>query len=110
VTEARYLLDEHLWNALASGLRLRSIDAITVHEAGRRSASDRDHLAWAIDNGRVIVTHDDDYLALAARVERHAGIPFCKADKYTLGGLLREIEILHAELTAEDWANRVVFL
>ena len=73
---------------------MRSIDAITVHEAGRRSASDVDHIAWALDNERVIVTHDDDYLVLAARVERHAGIAFCKADKYNLGGLLREIEAL----------------
>ena len=54
----RFHLDEHLPHAIAEGLRRRGIDVTTTVEAGLRGASDDVHLAYALEQRRVIVTID----------------------------------------------------
>ena len=61
----RFHLDEHLPHAIAEGLRRRGIDVTTTVEAGLRGASDDVHLAYALEQRRVIVTNDPDFLVLA---------------------------------------------
>ena len=63
----RFHLDEHLPHAIAEGLRRRGIDVTTTVEAGLRGASDDVHLAYALEQQRVIVTNDLDFLVLANR-------------------------------------------
>jgi len=110
VSEARFLLDEHLHSALATGLRQRGIDAVTAAEAGRLGMPDEDQLVWAQSVSRVIVTHDRDFLVLARQVSRHAGIAYCRSRKYPVGPLLRRVESLWLQVPAEEWRDRVVFL
>jgi predicted nuclease of predicted toxin-antitoxin system len=110
LAEARFLLDEHMPNTLARGLRERGIDAVTVGEIGRRRSPDPEHLPWAREHGRVIVTHDEDFLVLAKRMPPFAGIAYCHSTKYAVGQLVLRIEALAEEMANEDWANRVVYL
>jgi predicted nuclease of predicted toxin-antitoxin system len=58
----RYHLDENIPAAVAEGLRRRSIDVTTTAEAGLLGATDEAQLAFARDQGRVIVTQDADLL------------------------------------------------
>ena len=58
----RCFFDEHLPNAVADGLRAKGIDVLTVDEAGRASLPDVEQLRFATAEGRVMVTHDADYL------------------------------------------------
>jgi len=51
----RFHLDEHLPHAIAEGLRRRGIDVTTTVEACLRGASDDVHLAYALEQQRVIV-------------------------------------------------------
>ena len=51
----RFHLDEHVPHAIAEGLRRRGIDVTTTVEAGLRSATDDVHLAYAVEQRRVIV-------------------------------------------------------
>ena len=53
----RFHLDEHVPHAIAEGLRRRGIDVTTTVEAGLRSATDDVHLAYAVEQRRVIVLH-----------------------------------------------------
>ena len=39
----RYYLDEHVAEAVATGLRSRGIDVLTLSEAGMLGASDKEH-------------------------------------------------------------------
>ncbi len=55
---------------MALGLRLRGVDVSTTHEAGLQDAEDVAHIAYAVAEGRVIFTQDDDFLRL-----HHAGVP-----------------------------------
>ena len=58
---------------LPYGLRAKSIDVLTMDEAGRASLPDIEHLRFAAAEGRVMATHDADYLVLAAQFLTHGG-------------------------------------
>jgi predicted nuclease of predicted toxin-antitoxin system len=75
----RFLLDEDLPPAAASGLRERGCDTFSIHELNRRGLSDEDQLAYAKAEDRVFVTYNRrDYqgldLGYRRRGESHAGI------------------------------------
>ena len=69
----RFHLDENVNPAIAEGLRLRGIDCTTTREVGLRGASDVEQLAFAISQQRILVTTDEDFLAIAPR-QPHVGI------------------------------------
>jgi hypothetical protein len=112
----RFYFDQHMRKAVAAALRRRGVDVSTAHEAGRCGLSDEDQLRFATAEGRVVVTHDTDYLTLAAdlaaRGETFAGVAFCDAQKFAPnpGRLVRELLTLHGVYTADDMLNHVEYL
>jgi hypothetical protein len=48
----RYYLDEHVAEAIATGLRNRGIDVLTLSEAAMLGASDREHFSYAYTDAR----------------------------------------------------------
>jgi Domain of unknown function (DUF5615) len=66
----RFHLDENVDHAIAYGLRRHGIDVTVTSEVGLLQADDDEQLAFARDNARVIVTHDEDFLLLHSQ-----GIP-----------------------------------
>ena len=106
----RFYLDQHIPSAVAQGLRLRGVDVLTAQEAGRCGLGDQEQLEFANSGARVIVTHDADYLALAAEAMPHAGIAYCHATKYAVGQLIRLLLLLHGVMDAEEMRNHVEYL
>ena len=90
----KFYTDEHVARAVVQGLRQRGVDVMTVVEAGLRSAADEVHLAHARSEGRVLVTHDADFLRLHAAGADHAGIAYGPQD-ITVGDLLRSLILSH---------------
>lgn len=72
--DLRFHLDEHVATAIAMGLRRRGIDVTTTIEAGLAGASDEEQLRHALVEGRVMVTHDADFLRLHREETDHCGI------------------------------------
>ena len=105
-----FYFDEHVPWAVANGLRQRGIDILTVQEAGRTGLSDAEQLAFARAQGRVTMTHDTDFLELAANGIEHAGLTFCYLTKYPPGALLQALLIVHGAMTAEEMLNHVEYL
>jgi predicted nuclease of predicted toxin-antitoxin system len=64
----RFYMDEHVPTAVTVGLRLRDVNVLTAQEADMLAASDREHLALAVREGRVLFTQDADFLRLHTRV------------------------------------------
>jgi predicted nuclease of predicted toxin-antitoxin system len=64
--------------AVADGLKRRGIDVTVPSDFGLVGASDGDHCAFALKQQRVIVTHDEDFLAVAKAGVSHAGIAYCR--------------------------------
>jgi predicted nuclease of predicted toxin-antitoxin system len=75
----KFHLDEHVAHAIADGLRSHGIDVTTAAEVGLLGADDEDHIAFALQEVRVIFTNDRDFLAIAASGEPHAGITHCRS-------------------------------
>lgn len=108
----RFYLDEHIAGAVAAGLRHHGIDVLTMQEAGRCGLPDPDQLAFAAAEERVLVTHDTDYLVLAAGGAAHAGIAWCDATKYrySVGPVIQMLLLMHGVLDRDDMKNRVEYL
>jgi len=106
----RFHLDEHCPTALAEGLRRRGIDVTMTAELGLSGATDRDHLALARNQGRVIFTQDEDFLALHAEGVEHAGIAYCHQEARSLGKIIRGLSLIWDVFEPEEMRNRVEWL
>ncbi len=71
---------------------------------------DPDQLAFATVEGRVIVTFDQDYLALDAGGVQHAGIAWCPASKYSIGRLISALVLVHFVMSTDEMRNHVEYL
>jgi hypothetical protein len=109
VARPSFLIDEHIGSAVAIGLRARGIDASTAAEGGQLGTSDAALLAFAMMEGRVLITADSDHLRLHAAGEPHAGILFARPDA-AIGLLIGGAMLIAEVLTAEEMLNRVEFL
>ena len=106
----RFHLDEHISAQVAAGLRRRNIDVTMTTDAGLIGATDLAHLEFAASSGRVLVTHDDDFLRLHAKGEAHFGIAYCQQQSMSAGDILRRLILIHDLLSPEEMAGRVEFL
>jgi uncharacterized protein with PIN domain len=105
----RFYLDEHVPHAVAKGLRLRGVDALTSREAGMLGAEDARQLAFAHQSGRVFITHDADFLRLDARGYVHAGIVFVPR-RMSIGAVVAGLMLIHEMLAAQDMSGHVEYL
>jgi hypothetical protein len=90
------------------GLRRRGVDVTTVIEKGMRGRNDRDQLALALNEGRVIFTQDRDFLRLAASVA-HAGIVYAPQGA-PIGAIVSGLLLIYSVLSAEEMVDNVEFI
>lgn len=109
MSDVRYYTDEHVARAVASGLRTRGVDVLTLPEAGMLGATDEQHLDFAFREGRVIFTQDDDFLRLAAKGVRHAGLVYAPQPT-PIGTIVHGLMRIFHVLTAEDMVGHIEFL
>ncbi len=64
--EIKFHLDENVDLDIADGLRIHGIDVTVTKEVNLRGASDPTQFDYAQSTGRVLITHDTDFL----RIER----------------------------------------
>ena len=50
----KFYMDEHVPRAVTAGLRRRGVDVVTAQEAGLHPAEDERHLAFAVEEARVV--------------------------------------------------------
>ncbi|MEX2317078.1 MAG: DUF5615 family PIN-like protein [Pirellulales bacterium] len=106
----RFHLDEHLARLVANALRQHGFDVTRPSDVDLLSADDLTHLAFAASEGRVMVTHDDDFLRLHAPGVEHAGIVFCHLNKYTPSQLQFGLRLFGECYTIEEMQGQVVYL
>ncbi len=110
MAEIRFFLDEHIPRPILRGLQRREIDAVRPQDIGRDGLPDEAQLAWAFDEGRVMVTFDQDYLKIASGNVEHAGIAFCYPDKYGIGELIGLLIMLYELVDSEEMRNQIEYL
>ena len=105
----RFHLDQHVANDVAHGLRLRGIDVSTTHEAGLQDAEDLAHIAYALSEGRVIFTQDDDFLRHHHAGVIHTGIVYSKQGSRSIGEIVRYLKLIHDCLDEADMAGQLEY-
>jgi predicted nuclease of predicted toxin-antitoxin system len=93
----RFHLDEQVDHDIAQGLRLRGIDVTTASDAGLLGASDEAHIAFALEQRRLILTHDADYLRSASAGCSHAGILLLRR-RFQIGWRIGPLSVPNARL------------
>jgi hypothetical protein len=106
----RYHLDETCRRAIADGLRLHGVDVTTTPEAGLMGADDPTQFAHAHANGRVLFTHDADFIALHHSGIAHSGIVYCHQYRHPLGEVIRRLLKLRASREMSELAGQLVYL
>ncbi|HVR99217.1 MAG TPA: DUF5615 family PIN-like protein [Thermoanaerobaculia bacterium] len=106
----RFHLDEHVNPAIAKALRRHGVDVTTTVEAGLLSSRDEEHLDFARVAGRVIMTHDTDFLRFASLTTEHPGIVYCHKTALSVGEIVRGLILVYEVLVPEEMRGRVEFL
>lgn len=103
-------LDEHIDSAIAEGLRRRGIDVTMSTDVGLRGAPDEEHLDFAFQSGRILVTQDRDFLRLHSIGAPHAGIAYCKQRTRSVGAILRALIVIYESFTPNEVKGQVLYL
>jgi len=101
--------DEHVPRAVVRGLRERGVDTLTVSEAGMLGAGDEEHLTFALREGRVLFTLDDDFLRLHDSGRQHAGIVY-SPQPTAIGDMIYGLMLVVEVLDSEEMKGQVEFL
>lgn len=105
----KFQTDEHISSSVIKGLQRRGIDVLSTPQARLRGSSDKDQLAFATQQKRVMVTQDDDFLTLHAQGIEHTGIVFIQPGK-SIGYIVRGLHFIYQMMSAEAMRNHVEFL
>lgn len=108
--QIKFYFDEHVPAAVCKGLRRRSVEVLTVEEAGRSGLPDDAQLAFASHEGRVMVTLDSDFIALAAQGVEHGGIAYARPGTRSVGELVRALLLIHGTLEPAEMISHVEYL
>ena len=106
----RYHLDENVDPDVAAGLRRHRIDVTTTFESGLRGQSDTAQWEFVHTEGRVLVTHDTDFLRLAQQHRNHLGIVYCAKGTRSVGEIIRNLVLVYEVMSAEEMQRKVEYI
>ena len=106
-----YYMDVHVPAAITEGLRRRGIDVLTSQEDGTRRLGDEALLRRATELGRILITQDEDLLAIAAHWQadgwEFAGLVFAPQHSAGIGRYVEDLELLAKCCSSVELASRV---
>lgn len=105
----KFLLDENLSPAHAALLRSMGYDAVAVMEVGLAGASDPAVAAFAVEQGRLLITLDGDFANIIRfPPDRTAGIIRLRLHPPTEGAIERRLRSAIPQLADRDLSGRLV--
>ncbi|MDJ0713057.1 MAG: DUF5615 family PIN-like protein [Prochloraceae cyanobacterium] len=106
----KFHLDENVSNAIADGLKRRGIDVTTTPELGLKGKDDLKQIEFALNNDRVIFTHDDDLLVFHNKGIKHAGIVYCHQNSYSIGEIIKYLILIWEFYDSKEMYNTLEFV
>ncbi|MEM8637446.1 MAG: DUF5615 family PIN-like protein [Cyanobacteria bacterium P01_G01_bin.54] len=110
MAQLKFHLDEQVSRSVAEGLRRRGIDVTTTPDSNLRGESDRLQLEFAVEQGRVLFTQDDDFLVLHQQGVEHCGIAYCHPRSRSIGEIVAGLVLMWEVLEPEEMYNSIEFL
>jgi predicted nuclease of predicted toxin-antitoxin system len=92
----RFHLDESVNPRIGYALQAMGIDVTISKAVGLRGAADEEQWEYANLNGRVLLTHDDDFLRIASQNPNHSGLIFRKQLGHSLGAIIVECASMYS--------------
>ncbi len=112
----RFLADENFNNDLLRALlrRLPDLDIIRVQDTAIAGADDPTLLAWAADEGRILLTHDARTIPGFAYARLRATLPLpgvvVVAASATIGDALDDLLVMIGARSDEEWPGQAQFV
>src|SRR6266702_3192035 len=113
----RLLVDENVNHDLVRGvLRHRpDLDLVRARDVGLNQTDDREILAWAAQEQRVLLTHDVNTMTRFAieRIERGdpmAGVFIIHQEGAALSAIIDDVLLIAEYTETSDWANQIHYL
>ena len=106
----RLHLDENVDPDVARALRRHGVDISATQETELRTGSDAAQLDFIRREGRVIMTHDADFLRIASATNDHPGIVYCDKTAHSIGEIIRGLILIYEVLAPEEIRGKVEFL
>ncbi|MBI2575950.1 DUF5615 family PIN-like protein [Candidatus Woesearchaeota archaeon] len=105
----KFYIDENVPFAVCIGLKMRRIDVVSAKELNRLGDDDEAHFHFAQEEKKAIITHDADFLSLAAKEQGNHGL-LLFTRHMNIGEAIDEIERIYLAFSAEDLQGRIFFL
>jgi hypothetical protein len=106
--------DIHVKGRVVDGLRRQGMDVVRAQDRGLCGQDDEALLADATAENRLLLTNDEDFLAIDAAWQAagrsHAGIVYWHQDKYSIGEAIHRILDYASQTSPVDAADVVKFL
>ena len=96
----KFLIDNQLPVALSRFLMSLGGDCVHVIEAGLTEASDAEIWRYALENERIVISKDEDFLYLASKEGAGAGFVWVRLGNCRTAALLAEFERLWPRIQA----------
>jgi predicted nuclease of predicted toxin-antitoxin system len=112
----RFILDENFNGKIVRGLRIRKpdVDMIRVQDTELAGADDPTLLAWAAQEGRILLTHDFETMTKYANERITQGLPLAGVifvrDTLPIAKVIEDLITILGASDASDWENRTDFL
>lgn len=112
----RFLADENFNGRILRGVQRERPDAdiVRVQDTPLYEASDPDVLAWAAEEGRIVLTHDIETMVGFAsdRIENELAMPglIVVRDTVPIGQVVADLLIILDASEPEEWDNLITFL
>ena len=107
-------MDVHVPRPVTEGLRARGIDVPTAQDDDADRLDDEDPLLRAKGLGRVLVSQDEDLLAIGSQWQQAGhefpGIVYAHQLRLGIGALIDELELLAQCMEEHELQNQVIFL
>ncbi len=105
----KFLVDENVAASVTRLLQSRGHDVKTVQQAGLVGAQDNVLIQLALDEKRIIITHDKDFGAiLAYPLKQHSGVVLLRLRLPTPQNAAQAVDRLLAAVPKERMMGRVV--
>jgi hypothetical protein len=107
-------MDHNIQAAITSGVRRRGIDVLTALEDGMDERDDELLLDRATTLGRLLYTHDDDFLATTRRWleagRDFAGLAHSAQEGISFRAVIDDLESIARLVAPEEARNSVYFI
>ena len=112
----RFQADNDLRGAIRTGVLRRepSIDFQSAHSAGLDGVPDPEVLRLAAEQGRILVSHDENsipgfFQTFVAAGNRSPGV-FMVSQGAPLGAVIESVVLVWVASDADEWSGRIVWL